>query len=379
MTQPTETSSAEARDTTLFLCGDVMTGRGIDQVLPHPSGPHLFEPYIRSAVGYVDLAERVNGPIPKSMDFAYLWGDARSEWERIRPAARIVNLETAVTTAEDAWPDKGIHYRMHPANVPCLTVAGIDCCVLANNHVLDWGHQGLRETLDVLHGAGLRTAGAGRNAREAVAPAVIDIGAGRRVLVFAFGMESAGVPRDWAATDDRAGVSFMKELSPEAVESVATRVRAVKRHGDIVVASIHWGGNWGYRVPEPQRTFARRLIDDAAVDVVHGHSSHHPKGIEVYRGRPVLYGCGDFLNDYEGIDGHESFRSDLTLMYFPSFGRTGELAAFALTPMRVRRFRLERVAAEDAQWLASMLTREGRAFGTRADVEADGVLTLRWQ
>ena len=80
----------------LFLCGDVMTGRGIDQVLPHPSDPLLHEGYASSALRYVELAERANGPIPRPVDFAYVWGDALTELERRRPDVRIVNLETAV-------------------------------------------------------------------------------------------------------------------------------------------------------------------------------------------------------------------------------------------------------------------------------------------
>jgi len=102
----------------LFLCGDVMTGRGIDQILPHPSQQHLFEPYLRSALGYVKLAEQVTGPMRRPVDFAYIWGDTLAELNRVQPDARIVNLETAITRSEDAWPDKGIHYRMHPANIP---------------------------------------------------------------------------------------------------------------------------------------------------------------------------------------------------------------------------------------------------------------------
>src|SRR5512146_388158 len=108
---------------TLFLCGDVMTGRGVDQILPHPGKPHLFESYVRSATGYVELAERASGAFKRPVDFAYIWGHALAEFGRVRPDARIVNLETSVTASEDAWPGKGIHYRMHPANVPCLTAA----------------------------------------------------------------------------------------------------------------------------------------------------------------------------------------------------------------------------------------------------------------
>jgi len=363
---------------TLFLCGDVMTGRGIDQILLHPSEPHLYEPYVRSALGYVEIAEQATGRIERPADFAYVWGDALAEFERVRPDARIVNLETAVTTAEDAWPDKGINYRMHPANVRCLSAAKIDCCVLANNHVLDWGHRGLTETLDTLRGAGLRTAGAGRNQAEAAAPAAIELPGMGRVLVFGYAMESSGVPPEWAAGAARAGVNFLGDLSGQSVTRIAAQVGAAKRAGDIVVLSIHWGGNWGYAIPAAQRSFARALVD-AGVDVVHGHSSHHPKGIEVYRDRLILYGCGDFLNDYEGIRGHESFRPELALMYLPAVDpATGRLVRLDLAPMQIRHFRANRARSEDARLLAELLSREGRALGTRVELRPDGTLALQW-
>jgi poly-gamma-glutamate capsule biosynthesis protein CapA/YwtB (metallophosphatase superfamily) len=363
---------------TLFLCGDVMTGRGIDQILLHPSEPHLYEPYVRSALGYVEIAEQATGRIERPADFAYIWGDALAELERARPDARIINLETAVTAAEDAWPDKGIHYRMNPANVGCLSAAKIDCCVLANNHVLDWGYRGLAETLDTLRGAGLRTAGAGRNQAEAASPAAIELPGKGRVLVFGFALESSGVPPEWAAGGNRAGVNFLSDLSGWTVQRIAAEVGAAKQAGDIVVLSIHWGGNWGYEVRSAERSFAHALID-AGVDVVHGHSSHHPRGIEMYRDRLILYGCGDFLNDYEGIHGHESFRPDLALMYFPVVDAgTGRLVRLTLTPMQVRHFRANRARREDPRWLADLLRREGRALGTRVELRPDGTLALRW-
>jgi len=149
----------------LFVCGDVMTGRGIDQILAHPAHPGIHEQYARSALDYVHLAEAANGPIPRAVEPAYLWGDALRVLEQAQPGARIVNLETAVTRSQN-WAPKGINYRMDPLNVACLAVARVDCCVLANNHVLDWGDQGLLETVSTLHAAGLRTAGAGRDQNE---------------------------------------------------------------------------------------------------------------------------------------------------------------------------------------------------------------------
>jgi poly-gamma-glutamate synthesis protein (capsule biosynthesis protein) len=362
---------------TLFLCGDVMLGRGIDQIQPQASRLELFEPYVRSALDYVELAERATGPLPRRVPPAYVWGDALDEWARVRPDARIINLETAVTTADAPWPRKGIHYRMHPANVGILTTARIDCGVLANNHVLDWGRAGLGETLDTLHAAGVRTAGAGRDARAAAQPAILPIGAHARVLVFAFATLDSGALRDWAATDTRAGLALLPKLSASAGAEIAARVRAVKQPGDVVVASIHWGGNWGYAVPAAQRAFAHALIESAQVDVVHGHSSHHFKGLEVHRDRLILYGCGDFINDYEGIGGYESYRAELGLMYFPTVdARDGTLRRLTLTPTCVRHFRVNRATPDDARWMAVTLDRESRAFGTRVERANTGELRL---
>lgn len=332
-----------------------------------------------SARQYVDIAEQANGLIPKPVSYDYVWGDALVELERLRPDFRIINLETAVTVSE-AWHPKGINYRMHPENIPCLTAAGIDCCVLANNHVLDWGEAGLIETLETLEAVDIRMAGAGRNQAQAEAPAIMEVPGKGRVLIFSFGDVSSGVPPSWTASETRPGINLIPNLSTATAERIAKRVRAMRQPGDVAVISIHWGGNWGYPVPSRQRTFAHALIDGGGADILHGHSSHHPKGIEVYRNRPILYGCGDFLNDYEGIGGYEEFRDDLTLMYFPSVDpNNGELKSLIMTPMQIRNFRLNRPAPKDIEWLAALLDRESRRFGTRVEADEEGRLRLRWK
>jgi poly-gamma-glutamate capsule biosynthesis protein CapA/YwtB (metallophosphatase superfamily) len=353
---------------TLFLCGDVMTGRGIDQVLPYPGNPRIHEPYMTSAKDYVKLAEEVNGTIQKPVDFAYIWGDALEELRCTDPDVRIINLETAVTASSEFWAGKGIHYRMQPRNIPCISVAKIDCCVLANNHVLDWGYAGLTETLTTLTGANIKTAGAGRDISEAEAPAVIDVAGKGRVMVFGFGDESSGIPSMWGARSDRPGVNLLPDLSENTVHRIATRISGLKQKDDCVVASIHWGGNWGYKILSAQREFARQLIDQAQVDVVHGHSSHHPKGVEVYKGKPILFGCGDFFNDYEGISGYKEFRGDLALMYFVTMDlATGKLGSLIMMPMQIRRFRLNYAHPDDVRWLQQVMDRESRLLGGRIE------------
>ena len=364
---------------TLFLCGDVMTGRGIDQILPHSAPPQLFEPYVRDARQYVQLAEQRSGPIPRPVDFAYVWGEALAELQRRQPEVKLINLETSLTAGGEPWPGKGIHYRMHPANVPLLTAAGIDVAALANNHVLDWGYTGLEQTLATLHQARILTAGAGGNAAAAEAPAMVELAGQGRVLVLAFGVASSGIPARWGATAGRAGVNLLPELSAAAVARIGAQVRQVKRPGDVVVASLHWGGNWGYEIAASQQQFAHDLLDRAGVDLVHGHSSHHVQGIEVYRGKLILYGCGDLLSDYEGIGREEEFRSDLGLLYFVRVDMvTGQLARLELVPMQTRQFRLKRATKEDVLWLRATLNREGQRFGTGVERQGDDRLGLRW-
>jgi poly-gamma-glutamate capsule biosynthesis protein CapA/YwtB (metallophosphatase superfamily) len=364
---------------TLFLCGDVMTGRGIDQALPNPGDPKLHEPSVDDAAEYVKLAERASGPLPRPIKFSYIWGDALEVFQREKPQAKIINLETAITRSDLHWQSKDVHYKMNPANIACLTAARIDCCALANNHTLDWGTSGLLETLDTLDNAKIKHAGAGRNLREAQAPAILEIGGDSRVIIFSLGSTSSGIPAEWSAQTDRAGLLIIESLRHDPVKLLAKEVGAFKRKGDIVIASIHWGGNWGYQIPSTEIELAHRFVDEAAVDVVHGHSSHHVKAIEVYKERLIFYGCGDFFNDYEGIGGYESFRGDLGLMYFADVNpATGKLQTLRMTPSEIRHFRLNQASAADSQWLEDLLDREGKRFNTAVHPSAANSFTLRW-
>jgi len=360
----------------LFLCGDVMTGRGIDQVLPHPGDPTLHEPYIHDAGHYAQLAERFSGTIPRPVTCDYIWGDALPELDRAGVDARIINLETSITSSDDYWRGKEIHYRMSPRNIGCLTAARIDCCCLANNHVLDWGFEGLSETLRMLDAAGIAHAGAGRNAEDAAAPAVLDVPGKGRVLVFSYGSPTSGIPPEWAATAQQPGINFLGDISAGTAHRLAREMRGFKHPGDVVVASIHWGGNWGYHLRDEEIRFAHDLVEQG-VDIVHGHSSHHVKAMETHADRLVLYGCGDFLNDYEGIGGGESFRSDLRLMVLTAVDPSnGRVVKARLIPMSLARFRLQRATEADAKWLCNLLGQLGAPLTTQVELLDDHTLSL---
>ncbi|MCI2418246.1 CapA family protein [Saccharopolyspora sp. K220] len=358
----------------LSLCGDVMPGRGVDQILPHPGNPSLHEHFLRDARSYVVAAEARNGPITCPVGFAWPWGDALRALAAAAPDVRVINLESSITRCDDFAPHKGVHYRMSPDNVRCLSAGRPDVCNLANNHVLDFGRQGLADTLHALSLAGLRWVGAGHDDAEARRPVVLGTSHGR-VVVFGYGAASSGIPAGWAATSRRSGVNFLPDLSDRRAAEITGEIRERTRPGDVVIVSLHWGTNWQYHVGADQVRFAHQLID-GGVHVVHGHSSHHPRPIEIYHDRLVLYGCGDFIDDYEGIPGYEQYRDDLRLLFFASLATSGELVDLRMLPMQARQMRLHPASPSDAEWLRATLARVSACFGTAVSL-SDGALLAR--
>lgn len=358
---------------TVALGGDVMLGRGVDQLLPRPGHPGLQEPCVRDARRYVELAEQASGPIPRPYGFTGPWGEVPRILDELGPDVRLVNLETAITADGSFAAGKGVHYRMHPDNLAALAAFRPDACALSNNHSLDFGIRGLADTLAALPRAGIRAVGAGANLAAAQRPVAVPGPGGHRVLIASISTPSSGVPAGWAAGRDHPGIWVIDHPSARHAEEVAARFAPLARSGDRTIVSVHWGPNWGYGTGLGEQEFAHRLID-AGVDIVHGHSAHHPRAIEIYRGKPILYGCGDIVDDYEGIGGHESYRPELRLLYLVTLDPGGP-AEVRMLPLRIRRMKLERAGPADTQWLKSTLGDISDRFGTRVGTGPGGLLT----
>ena len=257
-------------------------------------------------VGDVMLGRLVNEAM-RGRPPDWVWGDTL---ELLKSADWLAgNLECVFTgRTEPAFPDKAFHFRSDAGNVQALKSAGFDAVSLANNHVLDFGDEALLEMLELLDGAGIGHAGAGRNLASASRPAISDIAGFRIGLVAATDNEP-----DWAAGKGRPGVLYV----PAAVESAAVReqllpaVKAARRQVDLLVVSLHWGPNWGYRAPLGHRSLASALLESGA-DVVFGHSAHVFRGVAITGGRPVIYSAGDFVDDYAV---NEVERNDQSLIF----------------------------------------------------------------
>src|ERR1700758_4775452 len=207
-----------------------MLGRGVDQILPHPGEPELHEPHVRDARGYVRLAEQANGPIQHPVDWQWPWGGVLALLDDAAPDVRLINLETTITAAGEFAERKTVCYRMHPDNLPALTALRPDACALANNHILDFGYQGLTDTVAALDRAEIQGVGAGSDLPTARHPAVVSTHDEHRVLVVSVAMKSAGVPESWAAHHDRPGVWLIQDPSlREVADEVAAKVLADKR------------------------------------------------------------------------------------------------------------------------------------------------------
>jgi poly-gamma-glutamate synthesis protein (capsule biosynthesis protein) len=265
---------------------------------------------------------------------------------------------------------------MHPHNIGCLAAVRPHACALANNHVLDFGNPGLADTVRVLAEAGIHGVGAGLDDRQAEQPVILDLRGGGRVVIVSVGSKSSGIPGGWAAGAGRPGVALLADFSNRTATAVAGRALAEKRQGDVAIVSVHWGSNWGYDIDAEQVEFAHRLIDEG-IDVVHGHSSHHPRPVEMYHGKLILYGCGDTVDDYEGIGTYEAFRHELRLLYFASIDRrSGCLTQLRMAPMRMRRMRLEHLPDDDVEWLRVSVEQMSSRFETRVRQSPDGMLTI---
>lgn len=215
------------------------------------------------------------------------------------------------------------------------------------------------------------------NSPDAQAPACVRTSPhGRSIVsVVAAGSPSAGCPHEWASTATTAGINWIDESSLHDARRLAHATSSSScPHGvapDLRVVAVHADPNWGWGVPQTMQTFAHQLVGEG-VDLVISHSSHHVKGAEVYKGKLIVYGAGDFLNDYEGIDfeaqGHGEFRGDLCALWEATFHVSPtsppRLVDASLYPGVIKHLRVNRATKRsDANWLAGAITREGERIG----------------
>jgi poly-gamma-glutamate capsule biosynthesis protein CapA/YwtB (metallophosphatase superfamily) len=275
---------------------------------------------------------------------------------------RIVNLECALTNHLRPWTRtrKMFHFRADPKAVRVLQAARIDACALANNHILDYEERGLRDTLRMLRVTGIRHAGAGANAAEAAAPAMLDISGTEpcRVALLSF---TDNEP-DFAAGAARPGTNYLEvSLQQATLTRIANSIVQARAQGaDLVVFSNHWGANFVERPAPEFRSFARRVIELGA-DIYHGHSAHICQGIEIYQGKPILYDTGNFIDDYAV---HPLLRNDRSCLFKVMFEQ-GKLSRIELLPVSLNVAHVALARGEEFAAISARMEMLCAEFGTR--------------
>ena len=333
------------------LTGDVMLGRNVDRRQRHPSR----EP-------------------------AAVWGDVR---ERLRSLdGLVINLECCLSTRGDPWERtyRPFHFRADPSwAIPALEAAGVDCCALANNHVLDFEEPALVDTLEHLDDAGIARAGAGRTLDEALEPAVFEVDRGADddrttadggidPLKIALVSLTDNTPEYGAGVDEPGTAHVEIDVDDDRTRTrVKTALdRASAADPDLLVASLHWGPNMVTEPPPSFEAFGRWLVE-RGVDVVHGHSAHVFQGIEVHDGAPILYDTGDFVDDY-AVD--RELRNDRGFLYELHVDRDGVPVELGLVPTEIRDCSVHLADGDTATWSRERVRERSSAYGTT--FERDG-------
>ncbi len=245
-----------------------------------PAVPHPPRCGSIAAVGDIMLGESAQ---------PYLTGDYVKAFSDTQPwlsetDITIGNLETALTVTENQWIEKKYRFRNEPAVASALRTAGFDIVSLANNHTMDYGPQGLLDTLHALEQAGVVAHGAGENLPAARKPALIGLSNGLKVGFLAY---SNTFPKEFWATINTAGTAFGHQ------QQIVEDISLLKNNTDFIVVSFHWGREKQQALREYQALLAHAAVG-AGADVILGHHPHILQKIERYQEGLIFYSLGNF-------------------------------------------------------------------------------------
>jgi poly-gamma-glutamate synthesis protein (capsule biosynthesis protein) len=294
-----------------------------------------------------------------------IWGSTLDRLQTLD--GLFVNLECCLSTRGLRRPARTYYFRADPGwAVPALDAGGVTWAGLANNHLLDYGSVALADTLDHLSDGGIARSGAGPDLSTAIDPAIVDVD-GITIAVLAFTDQS----QSYSAGADSPGTAYGRldwtnRRTRRLVTEAMDRARAADP--DLLVASLHWGPNWVTEPSQTQRRFAHWLVD-RGVDLVHGHSAHVIQGVEVYRGRPIIYDAGDFVDDYAVKPDLHNDRSFLFELHVDR----GQADALRLVPVEIENSTVQLASDQASEWLRDRMRTLSAPFETTLVREGAGL------
>lgn len=275
-------------------------------------------------------------------------------WGNFLPILRqndlnLINLEAALTSS-DQIVNKVFNFKADPEKVRVLSEGSIHVVNLANNHLLDYSEEGLLETLKTLDSAHIAHVGAGRNASEAAAPAILNC-KGLKIAILGYTDNEPG----WIATSKKPGIRYIRIGDLDVEEDI----KRIRHNVDLLIVSLHWGPNMRERPTPGFRAFAHSLIDQG-VDLIHGHSAHIFQGVELYQGKLILYDTGDFVDDYY-VDPY--LRNDRTFLFLVTVDENLKLS-LRLLPALIERFQVNRAAGQETEAIMDRMQHLSSKFQT---------------
>lgn len=320
--------------TRLAFLGDVMLGRGVSRDLRTHPPEHFFGNVL---------------PILRGAD------------------AVIVNLESPITESDQRWRRtwKTFHFRADPDTLRILSCGNIRFVCLANNHMMDFGARGLTDTLDHLDSAGIGRVGAGRDAAEAAAPALLTLPTLRVGLLAA----TDNMP-EFAAGPSQPGTNYFRfDDRSGGLDWVARSVEELRLAGaELIVLSLHWGPNMRLKPNRRFRAFARGAIE-RGVDVIHGHSAHVFHAIERHGRGVIIYDAGNFIDDYWKFPFRHTFWSFVFMLELEG----KRPARLRLAPVHVHDSPLGLATGEVKAAIMNRMKKLCAPFGTPLIETADGL------
>lgn len=293
---------------------------------------------------------------------AYIWGDTVPLLNGTD--ITLVNLECVIAKdGKPFYPKRVFYFRASPTAIKALTVAGIDYVTLANNHAMDFQGPALLETIRYLDEYGIAHAGAGQNIDAATQPAIIEV-KGQKLGIIAY----ADHFREYRAGPNSPGTNVIRvNVEKENIRLIEEGIQSVKDLGaDLIILSIHWGPNMRQIPTQEFIEFAHRAID-AGVDIFHGHSAHIFQGIELYKGKLVLYDTGDLIDDYY-VD--PLLRNDEQILFIVTI-TSRRIERIELVPLKIHHMQVNRAIDDDFKAIQHRIIRLSRRFGTTIRHEGD--------
>ncbi len=316
-----------AQDVTLVFAGDTMLGRLVNEAI-------LLKGYLYPWGNLI--------PLLQSADL------------------RIINLETTLTLSANKVP-KVFNFKSDPKNVKALQEAHIDVVNLANNHIKDFGNEGLIETLHTLHKAGIQSVGAGKNIQDARAPLILQKNGIKIGIIGATDNEPS-----WIAHHDAPGTNY---FDVTRLNNLLADIKNLKKRVDIIIVSLQWGPNMRERPTKSYINAAHKIID-AGADILHGHSAHNFQGIEKYNDKLILYDTGDFVDDYR-VD--PKLRNDWSFLYFVTVSKDG-LKKVKLIPLIIKNMQVNTAQGAVKSLIMKRMQSLSQEFKT--PISSQGIITF---